>query len=74
MQPGIHSLLAQFNPQSVATPHGSDKNATGMYVGKAIIPTNGLQLPTGQIKMQREEEVKNERYNHRVSCNSPRVR
>jgi len=35
----------------VATPHGSDKNAT-VHNFKTNLPKRMLQLPTGQIKMQ----------------------
>jgi len=55
----------------VATPHGSDKNATPGVIQYQVFPFNELQLPTGQIKMQR-----NWKKNRKVkdSCNSPRVR
>jgi len=57
----------------VATPHGSDKNATfDMYVADDIVQFV-LQLPTGQIKMQLvERDIIVVRVDDR--CNSPRVR
>jgi len=42
--------------RTVATPHGSDKNAT-LLQNNVDIQKVTLQLPTGQIKMQQEEDL-----------------
>ncbi len=41
----------------VATPHGSDKNATMIMELRKEIKSLKLQLPTGQIKMQLEAKI-----------------
>jgi len=44
---------------NVATPHGSDKNATEEWEGRRT-RFRMLQLPTGQIKMQLENGIRTE--------------